>query len=244
MSNKIAAVLATLIVIGTMGGYYFGNNQGYRTGHIIGYSEGQEYGYKTGYSNGTEDGYDKGYSTGFSLGDASGYTRGHSTGYNDGNAKGYLNGYSVGREHGYNTGYSNGNSTGYAIGYSDGWATTGFNIRDPTYSEMISFIATDRTDDNNYVDTSYVCHDFSYDVKTNAFNAGYRCFWVGIEMGDHTVQTGHAIVAFNTTDRGIIYIEPQSDRVMNVQIGKPYWDRSRYSAPSYDDTVTKIELIP
>ena len=58
------------------------------------------------------------------------------------------------------------------------------------------------------------------------------------------VDLSHALIAFNTIDRGIIYIEPQSDKIMNVRIGQPYWNRSVYMTPSYDDTVTKIVLIP
>jgi hypothetical protein len=178
---------------------------------------------------------------------------GYTTGYSKGNTAGYSSGFKVGNEQGYSQGYTKGNSTGYtngyligySKGYQKGWTATGFNIRDPTYQEMLEFIRADKTDENAYVDGDYICHDFSYDVKRNAFDAGYRCFWVSIEMGEYSpTVAGHAIVAFNTTDRGIIYIEPQSDKVMNVQIGQHYWDRSIYRAPSYDDTVTKIELIP
>ena len=37
-------------------------------------------------------------------------------------------------------------------------------------------------------------------------------------------DTGHAIVGFNTVDRGMVYVEPQTDEwVENFKIGKQYW---------------------
>lgn len=240
MKNVIIFVLIGLLVCGVAGGYYIGNNQGYttgykqgyNTGHISGYSEGLETGYKTGYSNGTKDGYSQGHSVGYTSGDTAGYTRGYTVGYNAGNTQGY------------STGFSTGKTEGYTLGFAEGYSTTGYTIRDPTYAEMLTFISVDKTDSNTYVSGSYVCNDFSIDVKRNAFNAGYRSFWVYIQMEAGMVPVSHALVAFNTTDRGIAFVEPQEDRIMNVVVGQPYWNRLYYSAPDYDDTVTKIILVP
>jgi hypothetical protein len=248
MENKIFFVLIGLIICGVLGGYYIGNNQGYQTGYSkgyflgynSGYSEGNNTGYKTGYSNGSKDGYNQGYSVGYTSGDTAGYNRGYSIGYNTGNTNGYSTGYSTGKTEGYKLG----NSTGYTLGFTEGYSTTGYDIRDPTYAEMLNFISADRTNYNQYVDSSYVCHDFSSDVDRNAYKVGYRCYWAFIEFGETNVSAGHTAVAFNTTDRGIIFIEPQSDRIINVRVGQPYWDRSYYQVPSYDDTVTKITLMP
>lgn len=256
----IEVVMVCLIIVGSMAGYYLGNNQGYQAGYakgdesgylkgnVFGYNTGVPVGYGFGYSNGTKDGYNKGYtagdasgySRGYGAGDFVGYNRGYTAGDSAGRVTGYANGFSIGKT----TGYDLGEKAGYTSGYQKGWTATGFNIRDPTYHEMLVFISSDKTDENTYVDSSYVCHDFSFDVKRNAFNAGYRCFYVSIEMGIWGISEGHALVAFNTTDRGIIYVEPQSDRITKVQIGQPYLDRTIYVAPSYNDTVTKIELIP
>jgi Tfp pilus assembly protein PilE len=125
--------------------------------------------------------------------------------------------------------------------------TTGYGyvLKDPTYQQMKSFIAADRTDANEYIDDSYVCGDFSADVKKNANEQNIRCAYVVI---DHP-GTGHVIVAFNTTDRGMIYIEPQSDEEVNLRVGKEYWQcvvprpGYYYVAPDYDDTILKYTNV-
>jgi hypothetical protein len=35
-------------------------------------------------------------------------------------------------------------------------------------------------------------------------------------------QGQHAVVAFNTTDRGLIYIEPQTDAAIEPKVGEKY----------------------
>jgi len=124
----------------------------------------------------------------------------------------------------FDLGYAEGETEGYQVGYDDGYeqgvedgAGSGWYIRDPTYSEAIAFIISDRTDQNEYTD-DYVCYDFTADFNTNAFQMGYRCGFVYIEFPD----SAHAIACFNTTDRGLIYVEPQNDRIVDVAVGRIY----------------------
>ena len=105
---------------------------------------------------------------------------------------------------------------GYAQGVEDG-PGSGWYLRDPTYAEAIAFIDSDRTDENEYTD-DYVCYDFTADFDSNAFQMGYRCGFVYIEFPD----SAHAIACFNTTDRGLIYIEPQNDEIVDVAVGRLY----------------------
>lgn len=158
---------------------------------------------------------------------------------------GYNNGSTTSYDLGYNEGYFNGNLTGYEFGYGNGYlkgvidgAGTGYNIRDPTYQEMLNFIAWDKTDENEYSE-NYTCRHFTADVKNHAFEAGYRCGYVSIEFPD----IGHAIVCFNTTDHGIIFIEPQNDEIVTLTIGQPYWDRTKYEPPDYNDTIINFTII-
>ncbi|MEM3673540.1 MAG: hypothetical protein QW468_04890 [Candidatus Bathyarchaeia archaeon] len=146
---------------------------------------------------------------------------------------------------GYKNGYFDGNLTGYASGYNDGYtdvvvdgAGAGYNIRNPTYQETLNFIASDKTDENEY-SKNYTCFHFTRDVKSHAFDAGYLCGFVYIEFRDGA----HAIVCFNTTDHGIIFIEPQDDEIVTLIIGQPYWNRTKYSPPDYDDTVVSFTII-
>jgi len=38
---------------------------------------------------------------------------------------------------------------------------------------------------------------------------------------------GHAIVAFDTTDRGLIFVEPQTDKIHeDLDAGDSYWDET------------------
>lgn len=121
----------------------------------------------------------------------------------------------------------------------------GYTINDPTYRQMMNFIEKDKTDRERYIEDEYVCEDFAMDVCNNAEEEGIRCAYVTI----HYPQDGHAIVAFNTIDKGLIYIESQSDELVEPKIGKRYYKcviakpGYRYVRPDYDDTIEKILVI-
>ena len=161
----------------------------------------------------------------------------YSFGYNNGSNASFNTGYGMG----HNDGYLDGNLTGYELGYTQGvidGAGTGYNIRNPTYKEALEFIAQDQTDKNQYNQNSYNCFYFTADVKGNAFKSGIKCGFVSIEFP----VFAHAIVCFNTTDRGLIFIEPQDDCIVTLIIGQPYWDRSKYVA-LYNDTIVRFVII-
>ncbi len=109
---------------------------------------------------------------------------------------------------------------------------------DPTYAELVEFIKADITDTTIYEEWRYVCADFAEDVHNNAEAAGIRAAWVFIDVG-----AGHALNAFETTDRGLVYIDGtglnrwdlmttaknppvystySKDRVAYIEIGKEY----------------------
>lgn len=104
---------------------------------------------------------------------------------------------------------------------------------------MQTFISLDKTDLNLYNEDTYNCFDYTNDVINNVFETGIKAGYVHIEF-----TTGaHAIVVFNTVDKGLIYIEPQSDDIMTVALGIHYWDRSIYQEPTYDDTIKAFNII-
>ena len=120
----------------------------------------------------------------------------------------------------YNSGYSAGEADGYDAGYLQAMEyvnETGWYLVDPTYSEAMAFTENDTTDLHPYT-PDYVCYDFSADYIANALDAGYRCGFVYIEYA----TTAHSVVCFNTTDYGLIYIEPQNDAVITLAIGQMY----------------------
>jgi hypothetical protein len=210
-------------------GYYNGNSSGYHSGYYLGYKNGNSSGYHLGYNNGNQTGYEYGYTQGYNSGHVSGYQ----IGYSSGNCSGY--------QLGYDFGFLDGNQTGFADGYIEGvedGAGKGYTIRDPTYQEVMDFIALDRTDENEYSE-DYTCFHFTADVKDNAFHAGYRCGFVYIEFPD----SAHLIVCFSTLNNGLIFIEPQNDYITTLTVGQPYWDRAKYEPPDYDDTVVSFTII-
>jgi hypothetical protein len=78
----------------------------------------------------------------------------------------------------------------------------------PTYAELVAFVEQDTTDTNDYfIDPSigYVCADFAEDVHNNAEAAGIRAASVSVEFEEG--GEGHALNAFDTTDRGLVYID-------------------------------------
>lgn len=60
---------------------------------------------------------------------------------------------------------------------------------------------------------------------------------------------GHAIVAFDTTDKGIVFFEPQTDDEVDLQVGARYHQSvlpqpgHTYLSPPYEDSVVRYAII-
>jgi hypothetical protein len=123
--------------------------------------------------------------------------------------------------------------------------TTGYGyvLRDPSYQEMTDFLKQDETSEQEYLEDEYICVDFAADVKSNAAEEGIRCAYVVIE---YLGLTGHAIVAFDTTDEGLVYIEPQFDWEVEPEVGQRYYQcvipppGHSMVEPDYDDTIARV----
>ena len=94
----------------------------------------------------------------------------------------------------------------------------------PTYAQLTAFLLEDTTDDNAYIEyglKAYVCADFAEGLHNNAEVAGIKAAWVGIDIEDN--EEGHALNAFETTDKGLVYIDCMlDDTVAYIEEGKPY----------------------
>jgi len=77
------------------------------------------------------------------------------------------------------------------------------NAANPTYAKVVAFIKVDKTDQNLYT-SKYVCSDFAEDVHNNAERAGIKASWVTIAF---TNGAGHACNAFQTSDKGLVFID-------------------------------------
>jgi hypothetical protein len=135
------------------------------------------------------------------------------------------------------------------------------DARNPTYSELLGFLRSDETDAFPYqytlpiVEFYYpppedeidldqlkdiidgtaepnspkICADFAERLHNNAEMAGIRCAYVSLTLAGNT---GHACNAFQTTDRGLIYIDctgisagdgpERNDRTVDIKVGKQY----------------------
>jgi hypothetical protein len=82
------------------------------------------------------------------------------------------------------------------------------NAVNPTYAQLVAFVEQDTTDNNDYLvdpNIGYVCADFAEDVHNHAEAAGIRAASVSVEFEGS--GEGHALNAFDTTDRGLVYID-------------------------------------
>jgi hypothetical protein len=102
---------------------------------------------------------------------------------------------------------------------------------DPTWDELKAFLQTDQTDKHPYIPNKFTCGDFAEMLHNNAEAAGIRAAIVALELtpdGGGTI-INHSLNAFNTTDRGLLYIDDVSstqgftaDKIVNVKVGQDY----------------------
>jgi hypothetical protein len=110
-----------------------------------------------------------------------------------------------------------------------------------------------------------ICADFAERLHNEAEANGIRCAYVSLDMIGYTdpygygiaSDAGHALVAFNTSDRGLVYIDDTGksgygpmncDKIVDVQIGQEYVPRSLFPEVGWSDvwdsmgTVTGIYM--
>lgn len=104
-----------------------------------------------------------------------------------------------------------------------------------------------------------MCADFAEELHNNAESTGIRAAFVAVELGPCSYFPsigGHALNAFETTDRGLVFIDCTSsnqgvnaDKIVNVEVGKDYIPISIFPEPGWDDVwfnmgeVLEIEVI-
>ena len=164
--------------------------------------------------------------------------------YDDSYDKGYAQTYDSTYQEAYGEAYNQGYGKGFEVGLKAGRreeVTTRVELTNPTFEELREFLARDKTDSNLFIKGEYVCFDFAAELNDNAEANGIRAAYVRIRFE----EWGHAIVAFETVDKGLLFIEPQSDRVVKLIEGKPYsWQSAAAGRlTGYDDTVMAIQII-
>ena len=119
----------------------------------------------------------------------------------------------------------------------------------PTWRELEQFLRQDTTDQYLYNLTSFVCADFAEMLHNNAEKAGIRAAYVCIDLSSYS--EGHALDAFNTTDRGLIYIDDtgtetgsiNADKVVNFVNGSEYVPMSIFPNPGYESQWDSLGIV-
>ncbi len=92
-----------------------------------------------------------------------------------------------------------------------------------TWMQLNNFLAADHTNWNTYNAVTYNCLNYSMDLVKNALKKNIKAWIMAVTFTNQDV--GHAFVAFQTSDLGVVYIEPQADdRYMVLEPGKPLCD--------------------
>jgi len=103
-------------------------------------------------------------------------------------------------------------------------------MQNPTYAEMQAFISSDTTDLRTYVPNMFMCHHYSTVVVRNANAQNMRAGYVLMTMDDGSnTWLGHAIVVFQTSDKGFYFLEPQLDVVFSMAEMDAMIANGRYS---------------
>ena len=101
----------------------------------------------------------------------------------------------------------------------------------PTYKQLKSFVLRDDTDLLEW-EEDFDCTEFSNRFIDNFAKEGFFACTTELNLIIDGEEAGHIIVAVNTKDKGLYYVEPQSDSIFpadELQVGKNYcsivdWD--------------------
>jgi len=97
-------------------------------------------------------------------------------------------------------------------------ATYDLMLRKPTYKEVMDFIQEDGTDQMMVAN----CLTRVERLREEANKRDIWCYVVLFNYFTGSRYGFHAIVAFDTKDKGLIFIEPQTDDVVKCDIGIDY----------------------
>jgi len=114
---------------------------------------------------------------------------------------------------------------------------------DPTWDELMTFLKQDDTDRQQYQDGVFDCTQFAERLHNDAEQAGISAAFVTVFWYNNS--TGHALNAFQTTDKGLTFVDctgsregvegrQSLDSIAYVEEGKKYGLISIYRASSPD----------
>jgi hypothetical protein len=156
------------------------------------------------------------------------------------------------------------------------------DYKNPTYSQLLDFLRLDKTDQYSYqyiipfpgsyygsaesnvkldlmeeiingtkqLSPPRICSDFAETLHNNAERAGIRCAFISINVGG----SGHALNAFNTTDRGLVFIDDTGklgsfgpsncDKIVDIlKVGGSYIPKSLFPEPGWSSTWDNVGIV-
>jgi hypothetical protein len=91
-----------------------------------------------------------------------------------------------------------------------------------TFSQVSSFVAGDKTNEQIYTE-GMNCVDYALLLARNAEWEGLDAVIVRLDFDE---GLSHALLMFPTSDRGYVFIEPQTDKEFHPAVGKPFDGRA------------------
>lgn len=149
--------------------------------------------------------------------------------------EGRVYGYEVGLQDGSRTGYQEGSRIGYAEATGedcDSMDEAGFHfLYNPTYDEVQQILSEDDKGSAKKINN---------DAELQGIRAAYvRCWTVTVEGKVYVSE----LVAFETVDKGFIFIEPSSHQEVKLEIGERYSELNGVSALKHDGIISDIKII-
>jgi len=157
----------------------------------------------------------------------------HRLGYESGYAEGVV----VGSREGSMAGYQKGSRVGYleSTGRRDDsdLAERLIFLYNPTYDQARQILAESEKTSTREI------NDYA---EANGIRTAYvRCQIArGIDEGKVYV---YKLVAFQSVDEGLIFVEPRSHQEVKIEVNRSYSELNSSPMPPYDDTITKITIV-
>ena len=101
--------------------------------------------------------------------------------------------------------------------------------QNPTWNELMAFLAEDRTEQHEYILNVYDCSQFSRDLHNRAEATGIRA--AEVQLWFENQDAGHALNAFITTDYGLVWVDctQEPDTIARVVLDKEFRGVDKYS---------------
>jgi PKD repeat protein len=112
-----------------------------------------------------------------------------------------------------------------------------------TYSQVVAWLKKDGTNTMPYNADTFSCVDYASTVNNNAELDGLKCAVFYIKTNE--VTAAHMGVVFDTSDKGLVYVEPQFDWILpELKVGMDYQQIITDTAKKYNTKYTPIGTSP